>query len=256
MLALEQIQSKIAKSVLGVPVSTVNICAQTELGLIPVRLALYKLQLTFYFRVLAMPQSRWVKKALLEHLSLTWHSPYLKYISALRDVVRLPFVPPTVKYLKCHLYQWSLSEVNTKILERSLPYVAQLVRFGRQQYVRSFEHKDTLAQFRLSNAGLGNRFTRFPGVACAPRPSCPLCTSLSLSEAHVAFFCPAVEKFRRELGLDYFRRLCWLRNNREVETFSLFVNGLDCNGAAVSFEDNCDCGLALDTIRGHWLAQW
>ena len=46
---LERIQSNVAKSLLGVPSNTVNICAQTELGLFPFRMLLYKSQLKFYF---------------------------------------------------------------------------------------------------------------------------------------------------------------------------------------------------------------
>ena len=70
IMELERIQSQVAKCVLGVPVSTASVCAQTELGILPFRHLLYRLQLSFYFRVLSLPKSRWVKQALDEHLSL------------------------------------------------------------------------------------------------------------------------------------------------------------------------------------------
>ena len=75
ILGLERTQSEIAKHILGLSTNTVNVCAQTELGIIPYRFYLYHAQLRFYFRVLYLPDSRWVKKALLEHLSLSWTSP-------------------------------------------------------------------------------------------------------------------------------------------------------------------------------------
>ena len=75
--AIESVQSSIARSILGVPASTVGICAQTELGMLPFRTLLYKTQLRFYFRVLALPDTRWVRRHswnIYPHLgqALTW----------------------------------------------------------------------------------------------------------------------------------------------------------------------------------------
>ena len=256
ILAIERIQSQMAKRLLGLPKNTANICAQTELGIIPFRLALYKAQLSFYFRVLDLPSTRWVKKALLEHLRLTWPSPYLKYMSSLRTIVNMQFVPPTERYLKTHLYTWSLSEVNNTLANLTLPNVTPLVRFKRQPYVFEHQHLDTIAQFRLSNAGLGNRFPRWAGVFYARQTSCPLCNSQLLDEAHVVFFCPMVENERKELDLVFFRNRCLEKGFSQEKIFFTFVNGLDWNGRAVQRKEFLDIGLALDTLRGHWLAKW
>ena len=40
--AIESVQAQVAKRLLGLPSNTANVCAQTELGIIPFRLALYK----------------------------------------------------------------------------------------------------------------------------------------------------------------------------------------------------------------------
>ena len=256
ILAIERLQSQIAKNVLGLPSNTTNLCAQTDLGIVPFRLALYKAQLSFYFRVLDLPDSRWVKQALLEHLGMEWPSPYLKYISAIRDTVRLPFVPPTTRYLASHLFQWSLSEVNSTLSRLELPYVSPLTSFKRQPYVSDHRYLDTIAQFRLSNAGLGNRYPRFAGVPYLRQTNCPLCNSILLTEAHVIFFCPYVEHFRGELDLIIFRTICLTKGFSESDTFSLFINGLDWNKKPVDLEEIIARGLALDTLRGHWLARW
>ena len=253
--ALERIQSKVAKSLLGVPSNTVNVCAQSELGMLPFRMLLYKCQLKFYFRVLELPESRWVKQALLDHLSLQWSSPYLDYITDIRVSVHLPFVPPTPKYLAIHLVQWALAETNQVIENHSLPFVSNLTKFARQPYVYEHNHLDTIAQFRLSNAGLGNRFPGFPADMYDRRTFCPLCPSLRLTESHVVFFCSAVESHRKELDLVFFRNICKLKGYSEEETFSTFINGLDWNGNLVQDTDYAERGLALDTIRGHWVAR-
>ena len=256
ILGLEKIQSDIAKIILGLSVNTVNIAAQTELGILPFRLSLYKAQLRFYFRVLDLPNSRWVKKAMMEHLSMAWPSPYFKYIISVRERVQLPFVPPTQRYLGSHLYQWSLSEVNNVVSSHDLPYVGAVTKFSRQKYV--FEHPQlaTIAQFRLSNAGLGNKYPRFAGVQYVRQKLCPFCPRIPITEAHVIFFCPAVEHHRKDFGLNLFRTASQAKGLGEEDTLKHFMNGLLCSGKPSPVADFSSIGHALDTMRGHWLSLW
>ena len=197
-----------------------------------------------------------MKKALLDHLSLAWPSPYLANIFDIRDKVRLTVVPPTDRYLNVHLAQWSLSMTNFAISQKTLPYVKQLAAYKRQPYVFEHTQLDTIAQFRLSNAGLGNRFPRFPVEGYGRRKACPLCSCSSLSEGHVVFFCPAVEHFRDELDLKFFRNICEMKGFSEEKTFSLYVNGHDWNENLVADPDFPSRGLAMDLMRGHWLSRW
>ena len=57
ILELERIQSQIAKFALGLPSSSPNICAQTELGWKPVRQLLYEKQFKFYFQIFSLMNS-------------------------------------------------------------------------------------------------------------------------------------------------------------------------------------------------------
>ena len=256
ILGLEKVQSEIAKNILGLSVNTVNVAAQTELGILPFRLMLYRCQLKFYFRVLALPDCRWVKKALLDHLSLQWSSPYLRNIISIRERVQLPFVPPSMQYLGAHLHQWSLSETNHQISSLKLPYVGVLQNFVRQPYVYEHSHLATIAQFRLSSAGLGNRYPRFAGALYTRQKMCPLCVGKELTEAHVIFFCSSVERYRKEFELNFFRTVCRTQGFGEEKTFSLYINGHDWNENPVPDTDYASRGLALDTLRGHWLSLW
>ena len=217
---------------------------------------LYKCQLKFYFRCLDLPSSRWVKQAMLDHLSLLWPSPYLNYITSIRRSIRLTFLPPTQRYLAIHLEQWALAETNSVLESRTLPYVEKLTKFRKQPYVYDHEHLDTIAQFRLSNAGLGNRGPRFPAASSSRVSSCPLCTTLRLSEGHVVFFCPSIESYREEFGLVFFRNVCLRKGYSEESIFKAYVNGLDWNGTLAYDTDFVDRGHALDTMRGHWLSKW
>ena len=86
---LEAVEAKVAKRILGLPTNTSNVCGQTELGLKPIRLVIYLQQLRFFFRVLRLSSHRWVKVAMLEHLSGSWDSPYVSYICKMRHQTSL-----------------------------------------------------------------------------------------------------------------------------------------------------------------------
>ena len=151
--------------------------------------------------------------------------------------------PPTRKYLNVHLSHWSLANINQRITEHRLPYVQPLDSFKRQAYVFEHNHLDTIAQFRLSNAGLGNRYPRFAGVMYQRQVSCPLCTCSSLTEAHVVFFCPAITNHREEFNLTLFRTVCQSKGFYEEETFSLYINGLDSNESYYRIQISSRLGL-------------
>ena len=129
--AIESIQSQVAKFILGVPVSTANVYAQTELGLKSLRHLLYERQLQFFLRVLYLPRSRWVNIALMEHLSGDWDSKYYSYICRLRSKLQIFELPPSIKVLKSLIFVWFLDSTNQKILQCSLPWVPVPVMYAR-----------------------------------------------------------------------------------------------------------------------------
>ena len=255
VLSIERVQAQVTKRLLGLPSNTANICTQTELGIIPFRLALYQAQLSFYFRVLDLPSTRWAKKAMLEHLSMEWQSPYFRYISEIRASVHMNFFPPTTRYLKSHLYTWSLSEVNSTLADLSLPYVAPMKGFKKQPYVFEHPHLDTIAQFRLSNSGLGNRSPRWAGTQYPRISQCPLCTS-AVSEDHVILACPSIETERKNFGITFFRNRCQDKGWTLEASFSSLLNFVDPDGAALPRTEIVRIGLVLDTLRGFWLSKW
>ena len=132
---LECIQARVAKMFLGVSKNTANICAQSDIGFKPLRLLLCLQQLKFYFRVLRLPNSRWVKMALLEHLAGSWVSPYLAYICNLRTTVSLHDEPPTLLHLRKHMFQWVLWRTNIFFNRISLPCLEPLERVKKEWYV-------------------------------------------------------------------------------------------------------------------------
>ena len=126
LLELERVEARVAKAILGVPKSTASICAQSELGLKPIRMRIFQQQLRFYFKTLSLPSGRWVKAALLDHLSGLWKSSYIAYICKLQTNVNLQDTPPSLRYLDKHIHHWALARVNEGIRKLQLPCIEPL----------------------------------------------------------------------------------------------------------------------------------
>ena len=249
---LESIQSQVAKRILAVPKNTSNLCAQTELGFKPIRLRLLILQLQFYFRVLRLPNTRWVKIAMLSHLKGVCGSAYTNYICKLRASVSLYDAPPTNHYLRQHLFRWSLCNINTALSNSpALVGIPLLKTFAKAQYVCPSEHLTTIASFKMHNAGLGNKcplegYDRFS--------TCPLCTvQTPLNEEHVLFCCKSVHNTRVETGLEAFRTMCTLSGFSLPKTYSFFVNGWDVLGHPIPLTDYFERGASMLAMRSAWL---
>ena len=247
---IEVIQSQMAKRVLDLPVSAPNLCAQTELGVKPFRLVLWQSQLSFYLRAMQLPESRWVSRALKDHLSGEWESPYISYMTRVRSAVGLLDMGPSLKYLKAHLESWAVVVTNTKLEEMSGPSILPVKKFSRQVYVGEEEGCSTLATFRLGCAGLGNRV---PLKGERRQRLCQLCSGV-LSEQHVAFSCPALDRFRRdETDIVFFRNHSRRKGILEKAAYVRYVNGFDHNGLKVIRSDMVKRGLELKGLRKCWL---
>ena len=210
---LETIQSQVAKQILGVSKNTSNICAQTELGFKPIRLVLALCQLQFYFRVLRLPDSRWVKIALLNHLTGTWHSPYLAYITKLRTATSLYEAPPSLLHLRRHLFQWALFQTNSALHSSHLNHIQPLFSFQKALYVCLSKHLNVIASFKFLNAHLGNKapLTGLPSVPnsnAQQRGASVVCLSI----------CSKYSSSDRPQHIQDTLCLLWISNSKDVRT--------------------------------------
>ena len=111
-----------------------------------------------------------------------------------------------------------------------------------------------LAQFKLANAGLGNRE---PRQGHARKSYCPLCpVPTPTSEFHLAFICPSVSGLRGSTGISSFISSCCLRGVTIVKTYGLFISGKDSQGKDVDLPTYLDRGKCLDDLRSSWLSKW
>ena len=249
---IERIQSQVAKFALGVPRSTSNCCAQTELGMKTFRQQLYERQLKFFFRVLYLPEARWVHQALLEHLSGAWTSPYLAYIESIRSKLGI-FVPSPSPVVWKHLvHEFFIKNVNNEIL--SLPCVLPIKKFSRLSYVCESEWLAVLAEFKFGNEGLGNKQ---PRNGLTRKPYCPVCPiRVETSGQHLLLICTSLSKLRSDTGIYTFMNQCTWKGLSLLETYVLFVTGRDSNKVPVAVQEYLERGKCINAMRQLWLSKW
>ena len=249
---IDKIQSQVAKFALGVPLNTPNICAQTELGMKKFRHQLFQRQLSYYFRILYLPSTRWVHQALLDHLEGGWNSPYLRYIASLRRQVGIfsaPSLPSSVKGL-CNEY--FLKQVN-EVLE-SHEFIPQLATFSKQKYVTENKMTSVIVQFKLANEGLGNKH---PIQGYARKKFCPLCPGdIPISGPHVIFFCQPLERLRHETGIFSFLENCTSQGLSWQKAYLMYLNGLSFADKSLSIVEYYERAKAIHDMRSLWLSSW
>ena len=75
--------------------------------------------------------------------------------------------------------------------------------------------------------------------------------------AHLALFCLAIERIRKEqTAITSFRNTCIFKGFSEDYTFQLYINGLDWNENPVVAELYLDRGRELAILLEYWLSQW
>ena len=253
---IERTQSQIAKYALGLPIYAANISAQIDLGMRPFKQVLYDLQLSYYIRVLDLDDARWVKQALLDHLSMSWSSPYLQYISQVRRELGIFSLPQNPSQLKGLLNSYFINETNDALAAMSLPWLKPISKYRKSRYVKEGERSEFVAGFKFNAVNIGQRFPRL-GRAHKQR-YCPLCPDMQENSLlHMTFFCPALEDTRKvATGLSSFRNMCKAKDFSDLKVFALFLNGLDWNEIPVEGAVYLERGDDLKTILDTFLSMW
>lgn len=220
---IERTQSQLAKFLLGLSITSPNVCAQETLGWPLFRHRLYLHQLKFYLRQLHLPGSRWSFLALSEHLGATYVSPYLTYIGKIRQEVGLLEMPASVELLEFKLSIHFLDRTNCAISLMNLPSLRPITKYEMRKFVSEEEESQVLSRVRYFSANLGNKAPR-PGFD--RRVYCPLCPVMTvLSELHL-FKCPILASVRDTTGITSFFNQCRLQGHSFESTFYIFVSGL------------------------------
>ena len=249
---IERIQSRVAKFALGVSTSTSNLCAQSVLGMKPFRQLLYERQLKFYFRVLFLPESRWVHQALLEHLSGDWDSVYLSYISSVRSKLGLFGALSRHKVWKKTTYDYFLNKTNATA--ETMLCVGPLNSFSRLPYVSKNVWSSVITEFRMENEGLGNKN---PRGGRQRKPFCPVCPVRVFSSGlHLLFCCSSLAALRATTGITSFMNQCNWKGLSLQESYCMFVNGYNTDKGSIPVSAYIERGKCMNDMRELWLSKW
>ena len=166
-------------------------------------------------------------------------------------MVSLNDVPPTLHYLRQHLFNWSLFQINSSLRTGPLSYIPPLESFHKADYVRPSKYLNVIASFKLSNSGLGNKCPILDQERLTECPRCPL--PAPPTEEHLLFACPYIQRTRIETGIDSFRTVCTFRGYTITEMFSLYVTGRDVLGHCITIGDYFERGATMIAMRTAWL---
>ena len=251
---IDRIQSQVAKYALGLPISSPNFCAQTELGWKTFQHMLYERQLKFFFRVLFLDESRWVHQALLDHMSGSWSSPYLDYIRNVRTKLSIFTAPSEPVVWKRLTYQYFLSQTNNIIQGSHSVWLKPLEGLARMPHVCESKWSTTISEFRLSCEGLGNKQ---PRDGHTRKPFCPVCPDVQPNDGHhLLFHCSSLSALRAETGIASFITSCTLKNISSLEAYSLFITGYNSHRKQVSVADFFERAKCMNMMRELWLSKW
>ena len=174
----------------------------------------------------------------------------MTYISKIRQKLDLLLAPLTANHLQLHLNSWFIAATNLEIVRMSLPCLVPITSFSRERYVCESDTCTTLASYKLSNAGLGNRAPRLGRVRSSV---CSLCNG-TLDEAHVAFLCPRMDDFRyRHTDIMFFTSLCRTKGVFPQLAYKWYVRGLSWDNTIVPLTAYLQRGRFLKCVTDEWL---
>ena len=216
----EKMQSRLAKSMLGVKVSTANIASQMVAGFVPFRAKYYNRVLSFFCQMRDAPPQSLIHRSYRSCKELGQRSYYWRET---RKIIKRCAWNGDKKSITDCVNKYIVGFINrsldaTKKTSFAVPR-ATVESLGVHAPSLDFS---TLAKeansFLLLNSGLGNRTVKMG----QPRNAdCALCGD-HLNEVHLLFVCPVLEPIRQKVGIRDFQ------NNRATlsleQVFSDFWN--------------------------------
>ena len=203
---LDSIQNRFVADLIGVSRSCSHVGTLRELGWCSIASLVNKRKLLFWARLAGLQEDTWANRALLECMSAchphegAWRSSFREEIQNIfieckvGNVLKDNRKPETnIRLAVDTLERTTCNKLLQEHRKHSLKYFPQYPNgMGRQNYLDSTENSSILANFRLGNAGLGNKNS-------PPALICPGCLSGPNNELHLAFECHAMDHLRVDM---------------------------------------------------------
>ena len=199
----EQMQSRLAKRMLGTELSSANMAAQRMVGMIPLRAKYYNRALRFYHEMRSAEEGSLFHRSYRTCVELGSKSHYYREIT---KIVRRCKWDGNLKTIDKCVDEYIVGFINRSLAKTAKTCFAvppaTLDSLGVPIPTLDFSATSKTANsFLLMNAGLGNR---------SPRPGrgrdedCVLCGE-HLDEVHLLFLCPVLEPVRDRVGIKGFQ---------------------------------------------------
>ena len=241
---LETIQYAVAKQCLGVRWDTSGLGARVEAGMMSMSSRIMIQQLNYLNYVLAKPVSSIAHQAWVENVHGTWSSPLDKLWSDIKDK-------------SCTRGKFGLGEVKQSVLslenlniEReiqnfsSLKYMTSKSLKPRGQYLRKSKTQNIIKAFRVGDWRIGVRELSRKGLV----KDCPFGCQSKFDLAHFLFWCPLLDRVRKETGLYEFyntSRMKWEMTDTDI--IVKFLWAMNDDPMVVKHHGNI-----LVTLRNKW----
>jgi len=203
---LELAQRHIARSLLGVPKSSLNEITQLEMGFKPIILLVLQSKIKFYLKTQDQTKGCIATSKCMDMLKTLRKSEYLCNLDILLKEFGLTYLmidDTSVAKIEGII----ISRLLTSLSDRSsLKILPAPTKFWRMSvHVEEGAWSKALSQFRCMNAGLGNRDIIYKDYAVYVEDgrivNCPLCTLGDNDEVHLLTGCPNMSKYRRSIKL-------------------------------------------------------
>ena len=218
---LDEYQRQIAKSLLGVPKSTLNEVMEVEMGFKPFTQRLLEIKLKFFLSLRDKTNECLTSQTCLELLLEIPQSAYLDNLTELLKPldVDVKMVDGSVFQSIENFYKaYLLSKIANNASFKLMPIPT--VWWKKSAHVEEGKWSKTLTRFRVMNVGLGNRDTFYKDHAVFVERGrivyCPLCIKGANDEHHLVMQCPAMEGARSTIKVGphstITRTLVWIQD--------------------------------------------
>ena len=226
---LEILNNKIGKFILQSSQSSSNAAAHIDAGLRPVWAIIAEKSLLYARSVMEKPCHHWARLALNYHLMEASDSPYSAYLDKWMGkcgttIRSQGLIKEAVK--RAAIESVLVLKKNTNITSFAMS-TPKRNWFRPKPWINDTLISKTVSEFRVCNAGFGNRA---PAADGNRYKLCPLClkrgAKILNNEVHVIIDCPSLHAYRQTCGLGPriagYRKL--IKNMSSVKLYSILLN--------------------------------
>ena len=239
--SLEREQASWAKETLNLPVYTPNVVTQVIMGVPCLQEVIWNKQLKAYKRLDMLEDTRLAAQAMWEHKYGGWVSPYLGYISKVREQLGLLVLPTSNRGIEEATRSFMMEKVNSKIDSfKDKPALRRVKELKTSRTAFEGEDARWINKMWMGVSGVQLRQGEWES-RCQEDGS-------KNTELHSITECTSTVKARKETGIQRYFNLNKMNGVKVKTAYRRFVSGLDEYDEEIGFEDYMNRGSSMKTV--------